>query len=42
MIKLKWNFPNFHTKRKGPILDKMRKYGLHTSEVLLLEEEGIF
>ena len=42
MIKLKWNFPDFHTKKKDLTLDKMRKYGLHASEVLLLEEEEIF
>ena len=41
MIKLKWNFPDFHTKEKNETLEKMRKYGLHASEVDILEEEGI-
>ena len=40
MIKFKWVFPNFHTKEKDPTLEKMRKYGLHASEVCILEEEG--
>lgn len=42
MIQFKWNFPDFHTKKKDETLEKMRKYGLHASEVILLEEEGIF
>lgn len=41
MIKLKWNFPDFHTKEKNETLNKMKKYGLHASEVDILEEEGI-
>ena len=41
MIKFKWEFPNFHTKKKDPTLEKMRKYGLHASEVCILEEEGV-
>ena len=41
MIKFKWNFPNFNKKEKDPTLEKMRKYGLHASEVCILEEEGI-
>jgi hypothetical protein len=40
MIKLKWNFPDFHTKEKNETLEKMRKYGLHASEVDILEEGG--
>ena len=40
MIKLKCNFPNFHTKEKNKTLEKMRKYGLHASEVDILEETG--
>jgi hypothetical protein len=38
MIKLKWNFPDFHIKEKNETLEKMRKYGLHASEVCMLEE----
>lgn len=41
MIKLKWTFPDFHVKKKDPTLEKMRKYGLHASEVCILEEEGL-
>jgi len=41
MIQLKWNFPDFHTKEKNETLEKMRKYGLHASEVDILEEEGV-
>ena len=40
MIKLKWNFPDFHTKEKNETLEKMKKYGLHASEVDILEECG--
>ena len=43
MIKLKWNFPNLHYDRKkeSETVRKMRKYGLHASEVDILEEEGL-
>jgi len=38
---IKFNFPDFHTKEKNETLEKMRKYGLHASEVDILEEEDI-
>ena len=43
MIKLKWNFPdiNFDKKYKNKTIRKMKQYGLHASEVDILEEEGI-
>lgn len=43
MIKLKWNFPDLKCDRKkeNDTQRKMRKYGLHASEVDILEEEGI-
>lgn len=37
---IKFNFPDFHTKEKNETLEKMRKYGLHASEVDILEEAG--
>lgn len=40
MIKIKLNFPDFHQRKSNPTLEKMRKYGLHASEVCILEEEG--
>ena len=40
MIKFKWNFPDFHTKKNDSTLEKMRLYGLHASEVDILEEAG--
>ena len=42
MIELKWNFPNlnYDRKRESETIRKMRMYGLHASEVILLEEEG--
>lgn len=41
MIKLKWNFPNInYDRRKTNKLIKMKKYGLHASEVDILEEAG--
>lgn len=43
MIKLKWNFPdiNYDKKETNKTLIKMKKYGLHASEVDILEEEGL-
>lgn len=43
MIKLKWNFPNinYDRKKETETLRKMRKYGLHLSEVCILEEEDL-
>ena len=43
MIKLKWNFPdiNYDRKETNKTLTKMKKYGLHASEVAILEEEGL-
>lgn len=42
MIKFKWVYPNINYDRKETeTVRKMRKYGLHASEVCILEEEGI-
>lgn len=43
MIKFELNFPDVHYDRKkeNNTQRKMRKYGLHASEVCILEEEGI-
>lgn len=42
MIKLKFTFPDIHYDRKeNETLRKMRKYGLHASEVIILEEEDL-
>ena len=42
MIKLKWTFPNinFDKKYKNETIRKMKQYGLHASEVDILEEVG--
>ncbi len=42
MIKLKQNFPNinFDKKYKDKTVRKMKQYGLHASEVDILEEAG--
>lgn len=42
MIKFELNFPNvnYDRKKESETLRKMRKYGLHASEVTILKESG--